>query len=66
MIITFKPDAQIDPIRIADIVQKSKNRLAFTIGASPFVTFKIRDEYEDFMGDLMRVVVAFGDAKLPQ
>ena len=64
VIITFKPDAQIDPLCIADAVQQSRGRLALTIGANPFVTFKIRDEYEDFMGDLMRAVLGFGKARI--
>jgi len=48
LVVSFKADAKADAVRIADTVAKSKGKLFFTIGANPYITFKLPDEYGDF------------------
>jgi len=58
IIITFKPDAPINPAAITDVVGKSAGRLKLTIGQNPFITFRIKDEHENFMPELMRTILS--------
>ncbi|HIT72465.1 transcription-repair coupling factor [Tyzzerella sp. An114] len=40
IVITFKPDAKIDPVKLTELINKNKSRYLFTSGANPYLTIK--------------------------
>ena len=56
VVITFKGDARVDPLKIGGLVSKSKGGMKFTLGTTPFLTLRFA-EGEDFMAVLNRVVL---------
>ena len=56
IVLTFKGDAKVDPLKIKYVVQRSKGRIKFTLGTAPHLTCKFAED-EDFMPALMRLVL---------
>ncbi|MCL2396790.1 MAG: transcription-repair coupling factor [Defluviitaleaceae bacterium] len=57
--VTFKSDARVDPLKIGQLVQRSKGRMKFTLGTAPYLTLWFK-EGEDFMGALANLVLELG------
>jgi len=53
--ITFKGDAKVNPLTIGEIVSKSKGRMKFVLGTTPYLTYRIDDD--DFLPALTDVVL---------
>lgn len=47
LVAIFKPDASVDPQKIAETVTKHKGRLFFTIAQNPYLTLKTEGETEE-------------------
>lgn len=44
IIISFKPDANVDPNRITALVTKNRARLSFKVASNPFITYKLSED----------------------
>ncbi|MCL2575843.1 MAG: transcription-repair coupling factor [Defluviitaleaceae bacterium] len=58
--LAFKVDAKADPVHIAQVVQKSKGRLKFTLSSAPFLTLKIY-ENDDVIGMVSDVLLQLSE-----
>ena len=56
IVITFKGDARVDPMKISEVVQESQGRLKFKLGTTPHLTLRF-DEHEDFMSKLTDIIL---------
>jgi transcription-repair coupling factor (superfamily II helicase) len=56
IVITFKGDARVDPMKISEAVTKSRGRLKFKLGTTPHLALRI-EEHEDFMPTLMDIIL---------
>jgi len=56
IVITFKGDARVDPLRISDIVTAGRGKLRFKLGTTPHLTMYI-GEHEDFMSILSSIIL---------
>ena len=54
VVVTFKADARVEPLKIGEIVQKSKGRIKFALSSTPYLT--CRFEEEDVIAPLSRLV----------
>jgi len=48
-------DAKVNPLTIGEIVSKSKGRMKFVLGTTPYLTYRIDDD--DFLPALTDVVL---------
>jgi len=58
VIITFKGDAKVDPMKISEIVSASRGKIKFKLGTTPHLICRF-DEGEDFMPALNVLVLGF-------
>ena len=57
LVITFKADAQINPVAITSLVTNNKNKVMFTSAKEPYITVKLSEvDCKDLLGFVKNVI----------
>ena len=57
LVITFKADAQINPVAITSLVTNNKNKIMFTSAKEPYITVKLSEvDCKDLLGFVKNVI----------